>query len=338
MGDSEHVEQLKQSVEEWNQWRLDHPDISPSLNFADLRGANLRDATLSGISLARADLNHADLSGAHLSGADLSHAILSEAILSEVTLSRANLSDANLSDANLSGANLSGANLSGADLSEVYFYDTTFARIDLSNVKGLDTAFHNGPSVVDTKSVTFPFDEHTRRHFMSGVGFSNTFIDYLPSLLVTPIQYHSLFISYSHRDQTFAERLHRELQKKGVRCWFAPHDLRPGTPILRGIEEAIHLHEKLLLILTKHAVNSSWVEREVDAALYQEIERSQDVLFPIRLDNTVLESTAGWARRLRHRHIGDFTQWQEEDAYQQAFTTLLRHLKISIPNKLKHSP
>ena len=54
----------------------------------------------------------------------------------------------------------------------------------------------------------------------------------------------------------------------------------------------------------------------MDAALHQEIERGQDVLFPIRLDNAILESNAGWATRLRHRHIGDFTGWRDSAAYQ----------------------
>ncbi len=41
----------------------------------------------------------------------------------------------------------------------------------------------------------------------------------------------------------------------------------------------------------------------------------------------------GWAKRLREahtptgRHIGDFTQWKEHDAYQRAFARLLRDLK-----------
>lgn len=78
-------------------------------------------------------------------------------------------------------------------------------------------------------------------------------------------------------------------------------------------------------------MNSAWVEREVDAALHQEIKRGNDVLFPIRLDNTVLESDTLWAKRLRQRHIGDFTGWQDEAAYQQAFTALLRHLKVAKP-------
>ena len=170
------------------------------------------------------------------------------------------------------------------------------------------------------------------KHFLQGVGFTETQIEYLPSLLTPrPIQYQSLFISYAHQDEAVAKRLYTDLRKKDVPCWFALHDLRPGTPLLRGIEEAIHLQVKFLLILSEHAVNSAWIEREVDAALHQEIQRGQDVLFPIRLDNAVLESHAGWATRLQHRHIGDFTGWQNETAYQEAFTTLLRHLKVSTP-------
>jgi len=93
------------------------------------------------------------------------------------------------------------------------------------------------------------------------------------------------------------------------------------------IEEAIYVHEKLLLILSKDAVMSNWVQQEVEAALYKEVTTGQEVLFPIRLDNTILESQTLWAKRLRQRHISDFTDWQDYGAYQQTFTTLLRHLK-----------
>ena len=128
-----------------------------------------------------------------------------------------------------------------------------------------------------------------------------------------------------------------DLRKKNVPCWFAPHDLQPGMPILRGLEEAIHLQDKFLLILSEHAVKSRWIEREVDAALHQEIERGKDVLFPIRLDNAVLESNAGWARRLRHRHIGDFTNWMDPRIYQQMFARLLQDLKKA-NGKGPHTP
>ena len=41
-----------------------------------------------------------------------------------------------------------------------------------------------------------------------------------------PFQYFSCFISYSTHDQEFADRLYADLQAKGVRCWFAPHDIQ----------------------------------------------------------------------------------------------------------------
>jgi serine/threonine protein kinase len=156
-----------------------------------------------------------------------------------------------------------------------------------------------------------------------------TFINSLSSLPIIPIQGHSLLLSYSHHNHVFIKRLYKDLKDHHVHCWFAPHDLPPGTPLMHDIEGAIHLHEKLLLILSDHTVNSTWVELEVEAALYKEVTTGEAILFPIRLDNTVLQSDTQWAKRLRQRHIGDFTNFQDDAAYQQAFATLLRHLKVS---------
>jgi TIR domain/Pentapeptide repeats (8 copies) len=308
MAVQEHVERLRLSVEWWNQWRQRVPNLRPDLSGITLKGANL----------SRADLNNVNLSRAILIGSSLSRA----------NLTATDFSEANLTSTYFIGSTLIGTVLSNANLAETHFSSTTFAEIDLNSAKGLETAIHHGSSIVDINSVTLPLDEHTRKEFLRGVGFSDTFIDYLPSLLNTPIQYHSLFLSHSHHNQTFAKRLHADLQNQGVRCWFAPHDLRPGTSIVRGIEEAIHLHEKLLLILSHHAVNSPWVQQEIETALYKEVTTGQEMLFPIRLDNTVLSSNTLWAKRLCQRHIGDFTGWQDGDAYDQTFTALLRHLKV----------
>ena len=54
-----------------------------------------------------------------------------------------------------------------------------------------------------------------------------------------PIQFYSCFISYSHKDEAFAEHLHSGLQGKGVRCWYAPHDLPIGAKIRPVIDESI---------------------------------------------------------------------------------------------------
>ena len=138
------------------------------------------------------------------------------------------------------------------------------------------------------------------------------------------------FISYSSKDQAFAERLHADLQAKGVRTWYAPEDLKIGEVMLSGIDKGIQLHDKLLVVLSEHSVTSKWVEHEVEAALYEESqpERKTQVLFPIRLDDTVMDTKGNWAYRIRQRHIGNFTQWQDYTTYQKAFHRLLRDLKM----------
>jgi hypothetical protein len=55
------------------------------------------------------------------------------------------------------------------------------------------------------------------------------------------------------------------------------------------------------------------------------------VLFPVRIDDTVMHSALGWAVDIRgQRHIGDFRQWKDHGAYQQEFNRLLRDLKSDI--------
>jgi hypothetical protein len=72
-----------------------------------------------------------------------------------------------------------------------------------------------------------------------------------------PVRYSSCFISYSTKDQDFAERLYNDLQATGVRCWFAPQDIHGGRELHEQLDEAIRLHDRLLLILSEHSMNSS---------------------------------------------------------------------------------
>jgi uncharacterized protein YjbI with pentapeptide repeats len=317
--------------------------INASLHFVDLSHADLSNADFMSADLSNANLHHAFLHHASLYGADLSDANLHHASFYGADLSGADLSDANLSSAKLSTANLSNtflgsacfnnAFLSGTNFRQTRFYRTLFAWVDLSLVKALETASHEGPSSVDINSVILPHNEQTRLHFLRGVGFTENQIEYLPSLLtLRPIEYHSLFISYASQDGAIAQRLHADLRTKDVPCWFAPHDLVPGDYFREEIDKAIHVQDKLLLVLSKDSVASKWVKYEVNRALNREIEQERKILYPIRLDDTVLTSTSGWATDLRaHRHIGDFTGWQDKAIYQEAFSKLLQHLKVTQP-------
>jgi hypothetical protein len=337
MATTKHLQILQQGVEAWNKWREQNRSISPDLSRANLRGAdlrganlrraNLRGANLSGADLREADFRRADLSGAYLREADFREADFRRADLSGAYLREANLTRADLREADLTRANLIGANLREANLS-VYLYETIFSDTTLTAARGLDTCEHLGPSTLDhrtlAKSGSLPLA------FLRGCGLPDTLIDYLPSLLNQPFQFYSCFISYTSRDYAFAERLHADLQNKGVRCWFAPEDMKIGDRIRPRIDETIRLYDKLLLVLSKTSVASQWVEQEVETALARERQQGTTILFPVRIDNSVMTLETGWPALIRNtRNIGDFRRWKTHDVYQKAFHRLLRDLKAA---------
>jgi hypothetical protein len=66
----------------------------------------------------------------------------------------------------------------------------------------------------------------------------------------------------------------------------------------------------------------------VETALAKERRENRTILFPIRLDESILEIEEGWPALICNtRNIGDFTLWKQYDPYQKAFDRLLRDLK-----------
>ncbi len=352
MANQEQLELLKQNIEDWNKWREDHPNTNIDLSGADLRQANLRKVNLThtnlrGANLRKADLNRADLRGADVMDAiliatDLTRANLITASFSRSDLRVATLTGANLTEAILRGTDLTRANLASADLTGSQIGNTTFGNNDLSSSVGLERTWHAEPSIIGIDTIRHSKGKIPVK-FLRGCGLSDLEIEYAklaaPGLdpdqvaQITyeihrlycdqPIQFYSCFISYNSKDQDFAQRLHDELQSNGVRCWFAPEDLKIGDEFRKAIGKEIRIRDKLLIILSKHSIQSEWVGDEVEKALAEEKEQGALKLFPIRLDDAVLKAKDDWAEKIRlRRHIGDFST-----NYAKAFEKLLRDLK-----------
>jgi hypothetical protein len=294
MANKEHLEILKKGVEAWNRWRALNRQVQPDLTGADLRGTNLR-----GMNFRNTDLSSADLSRANLRGATLRKAILNR-------------------------TNLQSTNFEG-----VWMALTSMGEVDLSTVVGLDKVKHLGPSTIGINTI-YRSGGKIPGIFLRGAGVPDNFIEYMKSLAGTPtaFEYYSSFISYSTKDQKFADLLHSQLQSKGARVWLATEDLKIGDRFRAKIDEAIRLYDKLLLVLSRDSVKSPWVEAEVEAAFEKERKQKRTVLFPIRLDDAVMEADEAWAADIRRtRHIGDFRNWKAHDEYQKAFGHLMRDLK-----------
>ena len=314
MANPEQLAKLKEGVAAWNQWRIEHPNINPVLSGADLSRANLRGANLIGTRLRGVDLSGARLIKANLRGADLSRA--------------------SLRGAHLRGSDLSRGTFHGTDLSRAIVVHTTFADTDLSDVRGLEAVVHQGPSSIGIDTI-YKSKGKIPQVFLRGAGVPENFIKYMASLVGTGIEFYSLFISYSTHDQEFAERLHNDLQARGVRCWFAPHKLQGGKKVYGQIDEAIRVYDKLLLILSPASMASEWVRSEIAIARKREVEQKREVLFPIGLcpfrtirkweyfDSDIGKDSA---REIREFHIPDFSNWKDHYAYKLSFDRLLDDL------------
>jgi hypothetical protein len=347
MANFEDLARIKEGVEIWNSWKESKPQVVVDFHEAELRGANLSGANLNGVNLSRAnlsgaylrwthlsngaDLSEADLRDADLRGADLRGTYLTGAYLSGTDLRGANLSGANLSGADLRGANLSGADLREAQLNWTLLQGTIFADTNLSGTKGLELCRHHGPSSIGIDTFV-KSNGKIAEIFLRGCGVPEQFITYARSLVGLPIEFYSCFISYSSHDQAFAERLNADLRAKNLRCWFAPEDLKIGDRFQERIEESIQLFDKVIIVLSEASVQSRWVEREVNAAREREDRENRTVLFPIRIDDTVLNAPQPWAADIRRtRHIGDFRAWEAHSSYLRVLERLLHDLKATDP-------
>ena len=294
-----------------------------NLSYANLKGANLNCAILKG-----ASLNHTNLSYTNLRGTHLSHAHMNSAYLNG-----AYLNGAYLKGTDLRGADLRGADLRGVILNNAYIGGTSFGDRDLRVIKGLEAVRHGGPSPLSINTIYLSQGDIPEL-FVRGTGAPDSFLEYMKALASKPIEYYTCFISYSHHDEAFANRLYSDLQNKGVRCWFAPEDMDVGDKIRHRIDETIRIYDKLLLVLSEHSIASTWVAYEVERALNKEPNGVPNVLYPVRLDDAILAYTTSWAQDIKDtRHIGDFTDWKNHDIYQKNFDRLLRALTHKQGNK-----
>jgi uncharacterized protein YjbI with pentapeptide repeats len=372
MANEEHLRILRSGVEAWNEWRranykvqmdaeaaeaIQRSPAAPVVNRAipsppRLSGADLRGAKLIRIDLKGADLTNANLTATDLTSADLSNADLRYALLREAFLNSANLSDADLMGADLTNAKLYSTVARHCRLRDTNFDNATvgfadFVGVSLARVQNLSAIQHRGPTDIgiSTLQITVAdladdgFQEHEIEIFLEGAGVPKDYIDFFRSRVGKPIQFYSCFISYSTKDQEFADRLHADLRSRNVRCWFAPHDLKPGRKIHEEIDAAIRLYDKLVLILSPDSIESKWVKVEIGKARRREIKEKRRMLFPVSLvDHKTVE---GWecfdadlaedsAREIREYLIPNFASWKtDHDAYKREFEKVVAALEAT---------
>jgi hypothetical protein len=248
--------------------------------------------------------------GGGLAGADLSHCDRRYA-----DLRWTNFQGASFRGSTLRSADLAESNFDQTDFTEAIFDRTLPGGNDLSRAGGLGEVVH-----------------------LEGTGVPVSLIEYLPALTgaVEPIQYNSSFISDSTADQEFANRLYSRMREAKLRVWYAPENMKGGRKIRDQIDAAIHLHEKLLLVLSDASMRTGWVGTELKNARAIEIAENRRKLFPVRVVQhdslktwTLFDADRGvdLAAEVREYFIPDFSEWKNHDKFEKSFANLLRDLR-----------
>jgi len=331
MANPRHAELLKTGAISFNAWRHENPADTPDLDGADLRGLDLGGVNLASARVSDADLTNANLTRALLVSADLSRATLDHADLSDADLDGANarfatFCGASMVHANLCSTNLECANMRGANLHAAELGNTVLVDVDLSNARQLETCQFRAPVGIDFRTIIR--SGHLPVPFLRGCGLPEKVIENLPALLTDNIDQYSLVIKSAEEDRAFAERLHSDLQARGIRCWHTTATSLKSQPAQPGftLESYFRANEtRLIVVLSRHTISygAPWIERDVQLWIQNERSRNRKLLFVTRVDDNVPPSLdAKVQSELRARAI-DFRRWKDRGAYVHALNRLV---------------
>ncbi len=91
---------------------------------------------------------------------------------------------------------------------------------------------------------------------------------------------HDVFISYSSKNKNVADAIVADFEQNGIRCWYAPRDIRPGEEWVTAITKALEVSKALVLIYTDESNNSRQVMNEIAVAFNAGI-----TIVPFKLSN-----------------------------------------------------
>ncbi|MCY1231583.1 TIR domain protein [compost metagenome] len=94
-----------------------------------------------------------------------------------------------------------------------------------------------------------------------------------------------IFISYSHQDKTFVDKLAIQLVARNVSVWLDRWELSVGDSLVDRVQEAVDGASALLVVLSKASTASEWCKKELSAGLLRELEEKRVVVMPVMLED-----------------------------------------------------
>ncbi|MFM0158530.1 toll/interleukin-1 receptor domain-containing protein [Paraburkholderia sediminicola] len=94
-----------------------------------------------------------------------------------------------------------------------------------------------------------------------------------------------IFISYSHANRDFVDKLAGQLVREKVHVWLDRWELSLGDSLIDKVQNAVQGAGALLVVLSKASVESEWCKKELTAGLFRELDEKRVVVMPVLLED-----------------------------------------------------
>ena len=91
----------------------------------------------------------------------------------------------------------------------------------------------------------------------------------------------NVFMSHSSDDKPIVRRLAGRIKDAGHTVWLDEEQLHIGDSLVDGLGESVTTADFVVVALSPSSVASPWVRQELNAALADQIERSQTKVLPV---------------------------------------------------------
>jgi len=152
-----------------------------------------------------------------------------------------------------------------------------------------------------------------------------------------------IFVSHANQDHDWAYAACAALERRNLRCWVAPRDMKAGNDWPAQIVDAISRAALMVLVLSEHSNRSPQVLREVDRAINHNV-----AVLALRLGNFALSRNLEYFISMCHwldadtgdqqRSLEDLCAHAVQITQQGVLRTMLPNAAPGVPHERRATP
>lgn len=146
-------------------------------------------------------------------------------------------------------------------------------------------------------------------------------LDKLSQFISVSAKHAKVFLSHSHHDKPFVEKLKKKLEEKGIVTWYDDKDMDIGDIVSEAISEGIKQSWCFLIVVSPKSIASGWVKYELDEAYDDHIKKGKRIL-PVLIGDILDDQIP---ERLQKHLYADFRQGSDfEKSFERLYQTIIK--------------